>query len=408
MALTVTINNQDNFGNKRGHGVAIDFDSSYPTGGESLTPAMCGLMAIDQILFESAQGYTFDYDYVNQKIVISRPAPPIVFEEVVTITSNVGYLRYPAAFIHYVALSGTGATPFLPVISGITPTTGQVAVDKGWNFTTGAFTKNQRCKLTFAAGDAVAEVVVTYITQSWATVTENMRLNKFLAGALVYGGVATSVITTGTPDKIKLKEVAAAIGMLVHYDTSAYTPFTPNYKGSTAATTESLVDFTDAADSNLTTLTAVATDAVDGAGHIIYVEYIKLPSAGMLFDGFVEEDDLTPSSDVATLAKVKPLIFGTMGCFPGATTKFAKLIGKGATISTTATAIQPTSHVDFIRGTTWGAATFTLGSGHTDTDHLKPSYVHGNPNEIAIIPCQIPDSIDLSRLTDVRALVIGS
>jgi hypothetical protein len=47
----------------------IDFDSSYPTGGESLTATM---LQLDEILFVSVQpanGRIFQYDYANSKLL---------------------------------------------------------------------------------------------------------------------------------------------------------------------------------------------------------------------------------------------------------------------------------------------------------------------------------------------------
>lgn len=47
----------------------VAFDSSYPTGGESLTPAMFGLNTIDFLLAEPAGGYTFEFDHANSKLI---------------------------------------------------------------------------------------------------------------------------------------------------------------------------------------------------------------------------------------------------------------------------------------------------------------------------------------------------
>lgn len=52
----------------------IDFDASYPTGGESLTPAMIGLSAIDHLKADDKSGYTFEFDYTNNKLLVYRSA----------------------------------------------------------------------------------------------------------------------------------------------------------------------------------------------------------------------------------------------------------------------------------------------------------------------------------------------
>lgn len=46
------------------------FDSSYPTGGESLTYQNLGFTSrVDWINFESSGGYVFKYDRANQKVL---------------------------------------------------------------------------------------------------------------------------------------------------------------------------------------------------------------------------------------------------------------------------------------------------------------------------------------------------
>jgi len=73
MALTVTIRKTDVFGNKRCHIVDIAFDTSYPTGGESLTARDCGMDVIDFALFEPSAGYTFEYDHTNSLLLAYVP-----------------------------------------------------------------------------------------------------------------------------------------------------------------------------------------------------------------------------------------------------------------------------------------------------------------------------------------------
>ena len=71
MALTVTKTGDWNgtLGNLRYAKVTLDFDSSYPTGGESLTAADLGLRTIDFINIESKSGLVFEYDYTNYKVL---------------------------------------------------------------------------------------------------------------------------------------------------------------------------------------------------------------------------------------------------------------------------------------------------------------------------------------------------
>ena len=75
MALTVTKSGDWSgmMGNLRYAKVTVAFDSSYPTGGESLTAADLGLKTIDFINIESKSGVTFEYDYTNNKILAYVP-----------------------------------------------------------------------------------------------------------------------------------------------------------------------------------------------------------------------------------------------------------------------------------------------------------------------------------------------
>lgn len=70
MGLTVTIGGSEKtvFGNRRAVFADVAFDSSYPTGGEALTPETLGLRTIDFLVVENASGYTFEYDRTNEKL----------------------------------------------------------------------------------------------------------------------------------------------------------------------------------------------------------------------------------------------------------------------------------------------------------------------------------------------------
>lgn len=49
---------------------SIDFDSSYPTGGEALTAANLGLSKVEFVSIQSKDGYVFNYDYTNSKVLV--------------------------------------------------------------------------------------------------------------------------------------------------------------------------------------------------------------------------------------------------------------------------------------------------------------------------------------------------
>jgi hypothetical protein len=77
MALTVTLAGDwlSSLGNKRASNGTLTFDSSYATGGESLTPANIGLGVIDSITFNQGEdGYVFKYIHSTQKVQVFRTA----------------------------------------------------------------------------------------------------------------------------------------------------------------------------------------------------------------------------------------------------------------------------------------------------------------------------------------------
>ena len=389
MSVTVANLSPGNIGNKRAHTFDLTFDSAYVTGGEALAAEALGLRKAESVIINPADGMTFEYDYTNAKIKAYRKAPPIVFEETVTVTSNVGTLKYPAAYI--ISVSNT-TTPYLVVPSVCTPVTGSCAHSTStWGSPT---------TLTFLAGDNVTTCKVTYITQAWKEVFDNIVHARMVAG--VPYGHADIAFTAGTPDILDLGELAVAVQHVTWVDNGTVKPCKAIYLGETAATTEVAIDFSNGTSSE-TRLSFLQTDTVDAAADAVYITYIRKPTSGFLFDRFVEEDDLTPSSDVVTvssgLVTNNMLLFGTCGCIPGPTTKYASLIASSATIGTGATLIKPT---------TWGATsnTLTLGSNHSDSDHIKPSYICGEIGEIATVDLEVPNAEDMSNVT-VKVTAIG-
>ncbi len=74
MALTNTVigGRAESMGSKRFAIVNVAFDSSYPTGGESLLPADVGFQTFDLVLAEPSAGYTFEYDHATSKLLARR------------------------------------------------------------------------------------------------------------------------------------------------------------------------------------------------------------------------------------------------------------------------------------------------------------------------------------------------
>ena len=74
MSLTITNREYAVFGSKRVIFCDIAFDSSYPTGGESLTASDIGLSVVEAVFTLTKSGYIFDYDYANEKLKAYYPS----------------------------------------------------------------------------------------------------------------------------------------------------------------------------------------------------------------------------------------------------------------------------------------------------------------------------------------------
>jgi hypothetical protein len=70
MALTITGVSYDSPGSMIRTSGLIAFDSSYPTGGESLTAANMGLNTLESVTIHPKNGFTFAYDYTNFKVLV--------------------------------------------------------------------------------------------------------------------------------------------------------------------------------------------------------------------------------------------------------------------------------------------------------------------------------------------------
>ena len=153
MALTITNIVRNNIGNRREHSATIAFDSSYPVGGESLTPADLSLHLIESIAIDPKSGYSFEYNYSSQLVVAYEVdnVPTLIVEEVVTCASNTGTLAYIPSYIVAVVVTATTTTgPYQVIPTGKTPLTLECAV----TWPTGV--------LTFLSTDVVTSVQVTY------------------------------------------------------------------------------------------------------------------------------------------------------------------------------------------------------------------------------------------------------
>ncbi len=285
MALTITNKIFTVLGNKRAAIFDVAYPSSYAFGGESLTPEMVGLSVAEQVLVSGKGGYTFEYDTENDKIKVFTKAPPIVHEEIVTVTSNVGYLKWPAAHIEYVT---DDSDPYAVIPGGLTATTLQVAVDMGFNLTTGVLTKGQRTSLTFLSTDTVTSCKVSYCTQAWKALTDNMVQAAMTDGVRDYGH-ADMAFASATPDVVTIGEDFVALQSVCWNDAGTLTPMSALKDAATeaAAKEECIVDFVDGL------ISFNETDAVN-VSSTVYFNYIRDPGVGhFIHDRF----DITEIAD---------------------------------------------------------------------------------------------------------------
>lgn len=360
--MSITLNSYEFsvFGNKAVVIADVTFDSSYSYGGESLDPEVnFGLHAVDFAIIESKAGFNFEYDRTNKKIKATTPIPPIVFEERQTIASNSITLNYPPAFIMSISQA---SAPLSLTTSGATLAAGQVKPSA-------VFAAGERATLTFHSGVS-GVVYITYITQAWKEVWDN----------LVQEEAVTVTTNVGT-----LANQAVAIQAINFTGTTSGNCALMLDKDDTVATLECKVNMT----STNKALTFYATDAVTSA----VVTYIKKPASGFLYERAIAEESLSTTSNICTPA-YPILIWGYSGQLPenGATTEtFISLTGTAGTGEAKLDLVYP--------GTRIKGESVSAGTG---------MYVWGTPNEIVAQPLEIANGMDLSGVTNVRMLLIGT
>lgn len=69
MALALDVKRRTVMGNIDVVFVDVDFDASYPAGGESLKPSDLGLQSVELVLAEAKDGFTFFYNRTNSKLI---------------------------------------------------------------------------------------------------------------------------------------------------------------------------------------------------------------------------------------------------------------------------------------------------------------------------------------------------
>ena len=120
-----------NTGNLKYKAIEITFDSSYPTGGESLTPGMIGFDDIINIVIEPSDGISFSYDYTNEKIKAYGVAPVPI-----TITDADGAASAGVAVYAHIDTIGTDSDRKIAHLESVTANNATVTYQANATLTT--------------------------------------------------------------------------------------------------------------------------------------------------------------------------------------------------------------------------------------------------------------------------------
>ena len=120
-----------NTGNLKYKAIEITFDSSYPTGGESLTPGMIGFDDIINIIIEPSDGISFGYDYTNEKIKAYGVAPVPI-----TITDADGAASAGVAVYAHIDTIGTDSDRKIAHLESVTANNATVTYQANATLTT--------------------------------------------------------------------------------------------------------------------------------------------------------------------------------------------------------------------------------------------------------------------------------
>lgn len=374
MAMTITLRRFDDWGDKYVREVTLGFDSSYAWGGKSLTARNLGLSEVSTILIEPSKGYSFEYDHTNAKIQAFAPAPPIVYNEKHTAVAGLITLDYPAAWIVNVCIAGA-TTPSKRWVKRMA----QASLSTRQFCLVSAISDGAQTKLYV---DGATDVVyVTYVTQAWHDLYKCLVQEEVLA------------LTTGY--------VATTYDILAHgYLHDATTGILPPQSATTAAGA-GLCRLTFGVKANSYGINIAQN------GHAAVATYLKLPASGFLADRVITEVGTKTGLDPYLNTFTRPLLLwlqsGDM-LLDNAAPK--QIILENA--------LPATGYVNV----NWGyrgpdnagtamAAGFVVGGKDNVTANLC-SYLTGHPWEIpGVKPLEVRPGVDLSSLSEVRALAIG-
>ena len=378
-AFTVSQKGYATWGNKKVRTMTVAFDSSYPSGGESLTKASLGLSSAEQVIILPQGGHSFVYDYTNQKIKALTGAPPIVYEEKHTADKAGQFtLNHPAAWIINIAtLTGNSTWAY----SGTTVlATGQVELPDGIlddvRTAVSAYTPSQ-------------DYYVTYVTQAWKDIYDLLVQNE------------TITMSTGST---QLESGASIFAFgYVYPITGTSTYLEPRDYKQTVRAGEVGVTMYSCAGGVASGSTVFKFNAAQN-GNSAYVTYLKYPGVS---SWVVDRSELTgtTSQGAGTYEYFqKPmLMWNVSGGAMAGNSLFQRFGHKYQTAPNQNTF---TPYWGFSGLSNW--QTQFNAQAQSSGCSLVGTYVHGYPWEIPnLVPLEVTDGTDLSSLTNVKVLIVG-
>lgn len=359
---------------------SVLFDNSYAFGGETATDISKYFKGELSVVFEQAEGLTFQWDATNNKIQVFGPAPPIVFEEKHTAVAKAVTLDYPAAWIVNVCTAGQNEE--LQEV-GATLSDNQCAL-------TAAIAQGTRTGITtYGATDVI---YVTYATQAWRELYMLLQQEEAVT------------LATGAND---LTYAPMAFGYCSAVTTGSLTPVDI---ADTTADGEVGVDFTVAAGVGTSALDINAAQDTETAK----VTYLQKPAATTWIGTrlVADEDPAKAGGDPYTQMYDFPLL---MWCISGYHT-----VDTGASLSIIESGV--TAATGEITIMDWDSRGYDLlagvgvapGAGHgwgakDNVSTTAGCYIKGHPWEIPnLVPLEVPNATNLSHLTAVRFIAIGT
>ncbi len=373
MSLTYSNVRYDKSGSRKTAHFNLAFDSSYPWGGEA--DDVQHLAVIEHVDIDQINGYHIDYDYDNNKFMVFKKYPPIIYEELQTCVAKVCTLDYPAAWIINVCETGQGSKM---------RAVGSTLANNEWMLTA-AIAPGVRTGLTsYAATDAL---IVTYITQAWLEVYNLLVQEEALTLATGANDLDFGMMAFGHCED-------ATDGFLIPVDVAA-----------SEADGEVGLTFNNATG-------ALYCDSEQN-GHTAKVTYLKAPAAtSWLGLRFIPDEDAakTGSDPYFNTFDNKILIWGTTGYLIGDTTASVQLIDRATT--------PATGEANAGWQNAPGSATLLAQSGANfvlkdNVTQAGNAYVRGSLADLAIrlagLPLpQVPTGTDLSSdLATVRVKMHG-